>query len=69
LFVVLLVIAPSSQELRPPAKPGRFTLARAIDESWDYGVPRPYMKQLVDYWIAEFGQGHLVPFPCAAGLP
>jgi hypothetical protein len=27
LFAVLLVIAPSSQELRPPAKPGRFTLS------------------------------------------
>jgi hypothetical protein len=28
LFVVLLVIAPSSQELGPPAKPGRFTYRR-----------------------------------------
>jgi hypothetical protein len=27
LFVVLLVIAPSSQELGPPTNPGRFTLA------------------------------------------
>ncbi|WP_410052993.1 hypothetical protein, partial [Bradyrhizobium sp. SZCCHNS1054] len=25
LFVVLLVMAPSSQELEPPANPGRFT--------------------------------------------
>jgi hypothetical protein len=26
LFVVLLVMAPSSQELEPPANPGRFKL-------------------------------------------
>jgi hypothetical protein len=27
LFVVLLVMAPSSQELEPPANPGRFKCA------------------------------------------
>jgi hypothetical protein len=30
LFVVLVVMAPSSQELEPPANPGRFSIARSI---------------------------------------
>ncbi|MDC7684522.1 hypothetical protein PQU92_14655, partial [Asticcacaulis sp. BYS171W] len=28
LFVVLFIVAPSSQKLEPPAKPGRFTTQR-----------------------------------------
>ena len=31
LFVVLLVMAPSSQELEPPANPGRFSFALGRD--------------------------------------
>ena len=31
MFVVLLVMAPSSQELEPPANPGRFTLTAPPD--------------------------------------
>jgi hypothetical protein len=31
LFVVLLVIAPPSQELEPPTNPGRFTILSALD--------------------------------------
>ena len=34
LFVVLLVIAPSSQELGPPAKPGRFSCAPGAIAFW-----------------------------------
>jgi hypothetical protein len=30
LFVVLLIVAPSTQELEPPANPGRFTTTSAI---------------------------------------
>jgi hypothetical protein len=30
LFVVLLVMAPSSQELEPPENPGRFILSQAL---------------------------------------
>lgn len=43
LFVVLLVMAPSSQELRPPAKPGRFSpasVSRWHKLSCETGAPR-----------------------------
>jgi hypothetical protein len=34
LFVVLLVMAPPSQELEPPTNPGRFTRGDYTDQSY-----------------------------------
>jgi hypothetical protein len=49
LFVVLLIVAPSSQELEPPATPGRFMkkLATALKEFATYIGNNE--RQVVDY--------------------
>jgi uncharacterized protein (TIGR02118 family) len=46
LFVVLLVMAPSSQELEPPANPGRFKELKKVEVARPMpgptGAPSPY---------------------------
>jgi hypothetical protein len=47
LFVVLLVIAPSSQELEPPTNPARFTIVgrEAVEQSADT-LPGSFVRPL-----------------------
>ena len=61
MFVVLLVMAPSSQELGPPTNPGRFIFVKTLKRNYARNVILADAKTtlaLLPGWFDDYNESH-----------